>query len=237
MNKSLFELVTLEKLIFSKQLDSENAIGQLIHVFGKAGSGKTTLALQLAIKICSKGRKVIYIDTEGKVTGGKIKDISPKEIFPLVNKNLKLYVPQNFDTQHQFIEQLDYYLKNQKIGMLIIDTITNHYRQEILFRKDNKELYEKLAYEVALFRKIAKEKVIPILMMNQSTMRKNIEENNNLGRELVNPVAKAIMSYWSDREIILISHGWGDFEARKPGEHEGRVKFSISTNGITLKQQ
>ena len=235
MNKSIFELLALEELIFTEQLNSENKIGQLVHIFGKAGSGKTTLALQMALQVCSIGKKVIYIDTEGKVTGGKIKDISSEEIFSLINRNLKLYVPQNFNEQHQLIEQLDYYLKNQKIGMLIVDTITNHYRQEILFRKDSKELYEKLAYEVALFRKIAKEKVIPILMMNQSTMRKNLEENDHLRREQVNPVAKAIMNYWSDREIILISHGWGDFEARKPGEHEGRVKFNISTNGITLK--
>ena len=54
----------------------------------------------------------------------------------------------------------------------------------------------------------------------------------SLKHEKVNPVAKAIMEYWVDREIILISHGWGKFEGRIPNEFEGRVKFGIDTNGI-----
>jgi len=54
----------------------------------------------------------------------------------------------------------------------------------------------------------------------------------SLKHESVSPVAKAIMSYWADREIILISHGRGNFEGRIPNEFEGRVKFGIDTKGI-----
>lgn len=236
MNESFVYSNKLEELIFSEQLNFERTKGQLIHIFGKAGTGKTTLALQISVGFCSKNKKVIFIDTEGKVTGTRIKEISSNEIFARVNSNLKLYMPNDFDKQHELIEKLDFYLIGQNIGLIIVDTITNHYRQEILFRKDSKELYEKLAFEVALLRKIAKEKSIPILMFNQATMRKeheDKEENDYLRREQVNPVAKAIMNYWADNELILISHGWGNFEARKPGEFEGRVKFSIDTKGIT----
>ncbi|RLI72569.1 MAG: hypothetical protein DRP02_01360 [Candidatus Gerdarchaeota archaeon] len=54
-----------------------------------------------------------------------------------------------------------------------------------------------------------------------------------LSEERIRPVAKAILQYWSDREIILLSHGFGRFEARIPTEIEGRVKFEITANGIS----
>jgi hypothetical protein len=57
----------------------------------------------------------------------------------------------------------------------------------------------------------------------------------NLKQERVSPVAKSIASYWADREIILLSYGFGKFEARIPGEFVGRVKFSINSNGIIPK--
>ena len=102
------------------------------------------------------------------------------------------------------------------------------------FGKNNKDNYEKLAFQVALLRKISNNYEIPIILFNQATMSKADESDisANLKREKVNPVARAIMAYWTDREIILISHGWGRHEARVPREFEGRVKFRIDTNGI-----
>jgi hypothetical protein len=123
---------------------------------------------------------------------------------------------------------------NQEIGLIIVDTITNLYRQEENFGKNRKNIYEKLAFQVALLRKLSRENEIPVILINQATMTKidDSEGLKSLKRERVNPGAKAIMEYWVDREIILISHGWGKFEGRIPNEFEGRVKFGIDTKGI-----
>jgi len=103
-----------------------------------------------------------------------------------------------------------------------------------LFKKGNKSAFEKLAYQIAFLRRLSRERNIPILIFNQATMLKPSEKDPLiLKRERVNPVAKAIMSYWSDREIIFIKQGWGKFEARIPSEFEGRVLFEISNKGIT----
>ena len=98
--------------------------------------------------------------------------------------------------------------------------------------KAGKPHYEKLAFQVALLRKMAKQYALPVLLFNQATRNKK-DNPLDLRRERVSPVAKAIMAYWSDREIILVPHGWGEFEARIPGEFEGRVKFRINSEGIT----
>lgn len=230
---SLLNPPELETLIFGQKFSSDYK-GNLIHIFGEAGTGKTTMALQIAIAVCLRGKKVIIIDTEGKIGGEKIQAIAGTDNITQVNKSLKLYCPQKFDEQHDLIERLEYYLKNQEIGLIVIDTITNLYRQEMLFKKGNKSAFEKLAYQIAFLRRLSQERNIPILIFNQATMLKPSEKDPLiLKRERVNPVAKAIMSYWSDREIIFIKQGWNKFEARIPSEFEGRVLFEISNKGIT----
>jgi len=230
----ILDFPELEEIIFGEKVHLEQSKSTLIHMYGEAGSGKTTVALQLAIGFCIQNKKVIFIDTEGKVIGEKIKNIS-KNKFDLVNKNLKIYFPNKFDQQHDFIQKLEFYLANQNIGVIVVDTMTNLYRQAMLFRKDTKILYERLAFQVAYLRKVSRDTNIPIILINQATMPKAIKNEDNTlsyNYERINPVAKAVMSYWSDREIILISHGWGSFEARIPGEFERRVKFKIDSNGI-----
>ncbi len=234
MTTGIIEPVGLEELIFGEKLSPDKAVSKLIHIFGEAGSGKTTLALQLTCGIGLLGKKVIFIDTEGKVTGTKIKAIAKEKAFSKINQKLKLYVPKNFQEQHSLISNLEYFLLNQEVGLIVIDTITNLYRQEENFGKHRKNIFEKLAFQVALLRKISREKKVPIILINQATMTK-IEDSEGLKglkRERVSPVAKSIMGYWADREIILISHGWGNFEGRIPNEFEGRVKFGIDTKGI-----
>lgn len=231
----LLNFPDLEELIFGERMDAKIATSKLVHIYGQAGSGKTTVAIQLAIGYSLKNKKVIYIDTEGKVSGEKIKNIASEENFAKANKNIKIYFPKDFDNQHDLIQKLEFYIANQNIGAIIIDTMTNLYRQAMLFKNDTKILYEKLAFEVAFLRKLSRDKNISIILVNQATMPKaikNEDDSLSYNYERINPVAKAIMSYWVDREIILVSHGWGNFEARIPGEFERRVKFCINNNGI-----
>ncbi|MBD3192818.1 MAG: AAA family ATPase [Candidatus Heimdallarchaeota archaeon] len=226
----LFE--KLEQLIFGGGFHPEQSTtGELIHIFGKAGSGRTTLALQIACNISLLGQKVLYIDTEGKVSGKRIKELVGDK-FKQVNDQLKLFYPKNFSEQHDFIQRIEFYLSNREIGLIVVDTITNLYRQGRMLGTIGKNNYEKLAFQVALLRQLAKKHSLKILLINQATISKK-DDPGNLKREQVSPVAKAIMNYWADREIILVAYGWGDFEARIPGEFEGRVKFKIDASGVT----
>ena len=232
---SMLNFPALEQIIFGEQITPSKPKSKLLHIYGEAGSGKTTIALQLAISYCARDKKAIFIDTEGKISGEKIQAIASNN-FELVNRNLKIYFPNDFDEQHELIQKLEFYFSNQEIGIIIVDTISNLYRQAMLFRKDTKVLYERLAFQVAYLRKLSRDKNIPVLLINQATMPKAIKNDDNsfsYNYERINPVAKAVMSYWSDREIILLSHGWGSFEARIPGEFERRVKFKIDSKGIT----
>jgi DNA repair protein RadB len=234
LTEGIINFDSLENLLFGERLNLKKLQGQLIHVYGEAGTGKTTLALQIACGICSRGKKVVFIDTEGKVTGSKIQQLLKNSDLEQANNLLKLYIPISFQEQHELIQKLEFFAKNQQIAAIIVDTITNLYRQESGLLDEDKRLYKRLTFQVALLQKLAKEKQFPIILFNQATMAKVDEQDflSSLKRERVNPVAKAIISYWADREIILVTYGYDKFEARFPSEFEGRVKFSIDSNGI-----
>ena len=63
MTTGIIQPVGLEELVFGEKLSPDKAVSKLIHIFGEAGSGKTTLALQLTCGIGLLGKKVIFIDT------------------------------------------------------------------------------------------------------------------------------------------------------------------------------
>ncbi|NHJ47201.1 MAG: AAA family ATPase [Asgard group archaeon] len=234
LTEGILKFDALEELLFGEKIDLENNLDKVIHIYGEAGTGKTTLALQIARGFCLKNRKVIFIDTEGKVTGSKMQGIFGKKLLDESNQLLKLFIPTSFSEQQELIQKMEYFIQNQEIGTIIIDTITNLYRQERDLLKEDKRIFKQLAFQVALMHKIAKNNDFPVILFNQSTMPKSEDEDflTSLKRERVNPVAKFIMDYWSDREIILLSHGYGKFEARIPREFEGRVKFNINSEGI-----
>jgi len=238
LSKSILCPEELELLIFGEKIELKQLQGKLIHVFGEAGSGKTSLAIQLAVNFCANEQKVVLIDTEGKITGHRMKKYFSGKNFSKLNSLLKLYQPKNFQEQFELINKLEFFLQNQSIGLLLVDTITNFYRQESTNQSREKKAFKKLAFQVALLRQISHRLHFPVILFNQATMirRKTKGEQDILAllsEERIRPVAKAILQYWSDREIILLSHGFGRFEARIPTEIEGRVKFEITANGIS----
>ena len=50
--------------------------GVITQIFGPPSSGKSNIALSLAVNVAKNNRKVIYIDTEGGISIDRIKQIS-----------------------------------------------------------------------------------------------------------------------------------------------------------------
>src|SRR5947209_17044167 len=97
----------------------------LLH--GEAGSGKTNFCLQLARNVVRAGRKVIYIDTEG-VSLERLRQICGDD-FELVAKNILFSEPYSFEEQEKLIEKAVKLSEgNREVGLIVIDSITMHYR-------------------------------------------------------------------------------------------------------------
>lgn len=100
----------------------------MTQLFGEAGSGKTNLCLQLAIRCVEQDKKVIFIDTEGispsrfrQMAGEKAKEIAQQII---------IYEPHSFEEQHAAVRELEKVIK-ENIGLIIVDSATAFYRFEL----------------------------------------------------------------------------------------------------------
>lgn len=131
-------------------------------VYGPAGSGKTTACMLCSIPI-SKKKKVIFIDTEGGFSVERLKQLTNN--YENVLKNTVFLNPTSFDEQKKGFERLRE-LVDDKIGLIVVDTISNLYRAE--FNKDDiRELNKDLGRQLLYLVEIARKKGVPILLSNQ----------------------------------------------------------------------
>ena len=108
----------------------------LTTVYGPSGSGKTTLCILAAVSVAKRGKKVIFIDTEGGFSPERMAQISPD--YKKLLDNIIFLRPSSFKEQKNDFEKLKD-LVNDKIGIIIVDTIAMLYRLEL---GKNDEVYE-----------------------------------------------------------------------------------------------
>src|SRR3989344_7438992 len=107
-------------------------------IAGPAGSGKTNFCMQVAVSQAKKGKKVIYMDSEGGFSIDRIKQLLDKDVEKLDNvlENILLLKPTNFEEQKKDFLQLLKFVKQKDIGLVIIDGMTMLYRLELADARD-----------------------------------------------------------------------------------------------------
>ncbi|MEM4282189.1 MAG: DNA repair and recombination protein RadB [Candidatus Woesearchaeota archaeon] len=133
-------------------------------IYGPAGAGKTTLALLAAIATAERGKKTIFVDTEGGFSVARLKQLA-KNYKPILEKIIFLN-PTTFQQQKRSIERLKS-LVNQKIGLIVVDTISMLYRLERKIGNSSGNFNRELGLQVAGLTEIARKKKIPVLLTNQ----------------------------------------------------------------------
>jgi DNA repair protein RadB len=166
-------------------------------IYGPAGSGKTVICLLAAMTMSRSGRKVIYVDTEGGFSVERLKQIakSISQDFRKILDNMVFLKPTSFDEQKKSFEKLKE-IVNDRIGLIIVDTIAMLYRIEMGKNEDIHNVNRELASQIAFLTEIARKKNIPILITNQ--VYADFDEPNK-----VNIVGGDILKYGSKCLIEL----------------------------------
>ncbi len=140
--------------------------GIITEFYGKGGSGKTNICLQLAKNTALKGKKSIYIDTEG-VSIQRLKQISGDQSEEVMKNTL-------FFRAHSFSEQKDFIKKSAKLvsenrddmELVMVDSFTIFYRA--LRNKDGeKNLSPRLGRQLVRLMRIARKEDIPVVITTQ----------------------------------------------------------------------
>jgi len=163
-------------------------------IYGPAGSGKTNLVLIASIEMAKKGKKVIYIDTEGGFSVERLKQLTSNS--KNVMENILFLKPTKFSEQKKAFEKLKTVVNKREIGLIIVDTIAMLYRLELGKNEDVYETNRALGKQIAYLTEIARKKNIPILVTNQ--VYSNFDERNK-----IKMVGGDIMKYGSKCLIEL----------------------------------
>ncbi|KFM19259.1 DNA repair protein [Marine Group I thaumarchaeote SCGC AAA799-P11] len=162
----------LQKL--DKSLSGGIPDGIIVDIFGKNGTGKTQLLLQLAINSIKNGGNVLYFDTTGGFRPERILDIQKTSESQLDFLN-HITVSRLTNTSEQInsIKNID-----NNFSLIVIDNVTDlfsyeYQKDESVFEKNS--LFIKYMHDLANF---AISKKIPVVITN---MIRNLE-----GKEIEN---------------------------------------------------
>jgi len=152
-------------------LDGGVRTGLVTHVYGPAGCGKTTLALQLSISAALHGYDVIYYDTEEAFPATRLRQMLGDGKDTLIMQRITVSQPISFDKQHNcFLRLATKGGKSwglQDLRVAIVDTITKHYRTEYTI-KPHVKVFRKLAeQQLPALLKAARKFDIAVLLLNQ----------------------------------------------------------------------
>ena len=118
--------------------------------YGPAASGKSNFVMLAACHQAKKGKKIIFIDTEGSFSVDRINQMSVG-IPEFVLKNMVILKPINFQEQkHSFFQLLKELKESKNIGLIIVDSMTMLYRLELAeARKKGIEEVQKINSDLA----------------------------------------------------------------------------------------
>tara|TARA_Y100000310_G_C20646742_1_gene797087 strand:+ start:1379 stop:2080 length:702 start_codon:yes stop_codon:yes gene_type:complete len=201
-------------------------------IYGGSGTGKTNFCLLAAVSQAKKGKKVIFIDTEGGFSIERIKQLTGEGEVEKVLKNILLLKPTNFDEQKDSFKEL---LKNLRedskdnIGLIVVDGITILYRLAFAVAREKGEnevqkINSTLVEQMRTLAEIARKKEIPVIVTNQVY---NWEEESKM-------VGGDIMKYWSKCHIELLREKGrrSAFLRKHRSLPEKEMVFQITSSGV-----
>jgi RecA/RadA recombinase len=186
--------------------------GNIILVYGEAETGKTTLAIQCAVSCARMGYKTVFIDSDNTFFPRRMAQISGRD-FDTLAPQIILMRPEYFKLQSYIVDRLNEFI-SQKVGLIVVDTITGLYREELVASlKKTFTLNREMNLQMAQLAQIAKTRKIATLIISQ--VRSVISENY----DLVESVASRVLGFWADIEIAL-----------KPTRKNGIIWAEIKTH-------
>ncbi len=217
--------------------------GAITECFGEFGSGKTQVAHQLAVNVQipkeqgGNEGKVIYIDTENTFRPERIEQMAQKAglDFETCLKNIKIARAYNSDHQMLLAEKAEDLLKTGEYKLLIVDSLTAHFRAEFIGRGTLSERQQKLNKHMHQLLKIADMYNCCVVVTNQVMAKPNV-----MFGDPTQAIGGHVVGHSSTFRIYLRKGKKGSRVAKlvdSPNLPENECMFFVNTSGLSDKEE
>jgi DNA repair protein RadA len=207
--------------------------------YGEYGSGKSQMCHQLCVNVQlppeqgGLGGGALYIDTENTFRTERIVQMSqhlgldPEE----VSKNIIYADAYTSDHQIFLLENADKVIKENGVRMIIIDSLTSHFRSEYLGREMLAERQQKLNKHMHKLIRLARAFNVVAVVTNQVMSKPDVFFGN-----AVHPIGGHIVAHTSHTRVYLRKSARGRVRIARlvssPYLPEGERVFRITENGV-----
>ena len=210
----------------------------ITEVYGRFSSSKTQLAFQLAVNAQlprdkgGLGGSVLFIDSEGTFRPERIKQIAEAKGLDADAVLRNIYVAKAINSDHQILllDKADEIVKEKNIKLIIIDSLTSHFRVDYIGRGALGERQQKLNKHIHALQKLADRFNLAVFVTNQVMDNPGI-----LFGDPTTPIGGNILAHFSTYRVYLRKSKEQKRIARlvdSPNMPEGECVFRVTTEGI-----
>ncbi len=217
--------------------------GAITELFGEFGSGKTQVGHQLAVNVqipAEEGglsKKVIYIDTENTFRPERIIQMAEKMGLDTMAtlKNIKIARAFNSDHQMLLTEKAEDLLKTKEYGLLVVDSLTAHFRAEFIGRGTLSERQQKLNKHMHVLLKLADMYNVAVVVTNQVMSKPNV-----MFGDPTQAIGGHVVGHSSTFRIYLRKGKKGSRVGKlvdSPNLPENECMFFVNQSGLSDKEE
>lgn len=210
----------------------------ITEVYGRFGSSKTQLGFQLAVNVQKQndegglGGKVLLIDSEATFRPERVAQMAkaagldPQEVL----KNIFVARAESSDHQILLVEKAEELIANNNIKLIVVDSITSHFRADYIGRGALGERQQKLNKHVHTLQRLAEKYNLAVYITNQV-----MDDPGMLFGDPTKPIGGHVLAHASTTRLYLRK---GKEEKRiarvvdSPHLPEGEAVFRIKPEGI-----
>lgn len=232
---SVIKLTTGSKS-FDSLMDGGFESGAITECFGEFGSGKTQIGHILTVNVQKQDPNAVavYIDTENTFRPERVVQLAkgvgldPEKVL----KNIKVARAYNSDHQMLLSEKVEDLIKNKglNVKIVIVDSLTAHFRAEFIGRGTLAERQQKLNKHMHTLLKIADQYNLVVYVTNQVMSKPDVffgDPTQSIGGHIV--------GHASTFRIYLRKGKKGSRVARlidAPNLADGECNFMVEESGL-----
>jgi len=211
----------------------------ITEAYARFSSGKTQLAFQLSVNVQKPegeggmGGKVLYIDTEHTFRPDRVAQIAeaagmdPEQVL----KNIYVVRAENSDHQMLVAEKAEELIKDNNIKLLIVDSLTSHFRADYSGRGALGERQQKLNRHIHMLQRLADAHNLAVYITNQV-----MDDPGMLFGDPTKPIGGHVLAHASTYRMYL-RKGKDDKRIARlvdsPNLPEGECVFKVTPKGLT----